>query len=466
MDPSHVVIIGGGFSGTLLALHLLAEPDGPRVTVIDRTGVFGLGAAYATRNPEHLLNTRAGNMSAFPDRPDHFLRWVLDRSDDPELGRMTFVSRMTYGQYVQELLQEAQADGPRSRRLTLVSEDAVSLHRQSEGLRIGLADGQVLKADAVVLALGNLSPAPPPGDRSVQASPRYVAEAWRTDLAGSVDPDDAVLLLGTGLTMIDVVVSLSGSGHRGPMLALSRRGLVPRPHVEAPPHKHAPPARSASLSGALRNLRRLMASGDADWRTVFDGLRPVTAAIWKEMPRPDRARFLRHVRPWWDVHRHRLAPRVAAKIDSLIGSGQLKIAAGRLIEVRRKGEGFEAVWRPRGESTVETTPARWVVNCMGPHADIERAGEPLLNALLAGGLARPDPLHLGLEVDAESRLVDTHGRSRPDFVAVGPLTRSAFWESTAVPDIRNQVAEVAGRLAAHLRTLAVHDPSLYQSADI
>jgi uncharacterized NAD(P)/FAD-binding protein YdhS len=454
LTPGHVVIVGGGFSGALTALHLLADPAGPRVTLVDRTGTFGLGAAYATRDSEHLLNTRAGNMSAFPDRPDHFLRWLLDRSDDPALGRMSFAPRMAYGAYLRDLVAETVA-GEATGRLVLTAADAVSVRRHADGFTVGLADGSALDADATVLALGNLAPAPPPAGDDVLASPRYVAEPWRVDLSGRVGPDDAILLVGTGLTMVDVVASLAAQGHRGPFLALSRRGLLPRAHVEAPPHKHAPPPPDPTLSVSLRTLRRLVATGGADWRTVFDGLRPVTATLWANMRPADRSRFLRHARPWWDVHRHRLAPKVAARIDALRASGQLRVAAGRLVQIRTAGDRFEAVWRPRGKPAMEVAAARWVINCVGPHADVRRAGEPVLDSLLEAGLARPDPLHLGLEVDADSRVVDAEGRTRPDFVAVGPLTRSSFWESTAVPDIRVQVAEVARRLGAHLRRPAI-----------
>lgn len=466
MNPQHVVIVGGGFSGTLLALHLLAEMDGPKVTLIERTGVFGLGAAYATRNPEHLLNTRAGNMSAFPDRPDHFLRWLMDRSDDQAIGRMTFMPRMTYGAYVQELLAAAADKGRATGRLALLTDDAVSIKRRIGGFEIGLASGATLEADAAALALGNLQPMEPPvADRSVLASDHYVAEAWRFDLAGKAGPEDAVFLLGTGLTMVDVVVALNARGHKGPFFALSRRGLLPRPHVEAPPKKHDPPALAGALSGSLRTLRRL-SRGDADWRTVFDGVRPVTKALWRDMPKAVRARFLRHLRPWYDVHRHRLAPEVATRVDAMLASGQLTLGAGRLIEIRKAGDGFEAVWTPRGEQAPQVARAAWVVNCIGPHADIRRAGEPILDCLLDTGLARPDSLRLGLEVDLDSRLVDADGQAQPDLVAVGPLTRSAFWESTAVPDIRNQVAEVAARLAAHLGRTAPSDVERYQAAGI
>jgi uncharacterized NAD(P)/FAD-binding protein YdhS len=466
MNSQHVVVVGGGFSGALTALHLLAERDGPKVTLVERTGVFGLGAAYATNNPEHLLNTRAGNMSAFPDRPDHFLRWLMDRSDDQAIGRMTFMPRMTYGEYIQELLAEASESGRATGRLRLVTDDAIAVERGDGGFAVALAGGETLAADAMVLALGNLQPMQPPvKDASVLASDRYVAEAWRFDLAGKVAPDDAVFLLGTGLTMVDVVVALNARGHHGPFFALSRRGLLPRPHVEAPPKKHSPPELAQTLSGSLRTLRRL-SGGDTDWRTVFDGLRPVTRDLWRTMPAKARARFLRHMRPWYDVHRHRLAPEVASRVQAMLDSGQLTIAAGRLDEIRTAPDGFEIAWRPRGGETGRTDRAAWVVNCIGPHADIRRAGEPLLDGLLGDGLASPDPLRLGLAVDLDSRLIDADGEVHDDLVAIGPLTRSAFWESTAVPDIRVQVAEVTRRLLAHLGAAAPTDAERYQAAGI
>lgn len=463
MNAQHVVVIGGGLSGALAALHILAEPDGPKVTLVERTGVFGLGAAYATRSPEHLLNTRAGNMSAFPDRPDDFLHWLMERSDDQAIGRMSFMPRMTYGAYVQDLLEDAAARaGVRLRR---VADEAASVERGGAGWTVALAGGERLVADAVVLALGNLPPADPPvKDRSVLADARYVAEAWRADLVGRIGQHETVLLMGTGLTMVDVAVALDAAGHRGRMTALSRRGLLPRPHVEAPPKKHAPPALPGTLSGSLRALRRL-SDGDVDWRTVFDGLRPVTRELWRAMPVKARARFLRHLRPWYDVHRHRLAPEVAARVQAMQDGGHLVISAGRVDEVRRGGGGFEIDWRPRGGDAFETLRADWVVNCVGPQADIRRAGDPLLDGMLGDGLVTPDPLSLGLAVDAESRPLDRDGAVRDDFIAIGPLTRSAFWEATAVPDIRVQAAEAMARLLAHLSRSAP-EPARFQAAGI
>lgn len=465
MTSRHVAIVGGGFSGSLLALHLLADADGPAVTLVERSGTFGLGAAYATRNPEHLLNTRAYNMSAFPDRPDHFLNWLKGRPDGQAVERMNFVGRTIYGDYIQALLSEASQKGRAAGRFAAVVDDAVSLARTGAGLSVGFAGGRAIEADAVALALGNLPPAPPPiADKSVLASDRYIPEAWRIDLAQRVGPDDPVFILGTGLTMIDVVVALGAAGHRGPVFALSRRGLVPRAHIDSPPPKLPPLPLKSSLSRSLRTIRDL--SDDYDWRLVFDGLRPVTAALWAVMTPDARRRFLRHARPYWDVHRHRLAPRVAERVDSLRRTGQLKVSAGRLVDIRENGQGFEIVWRPRGENAIETFAAGWVVNCIGPHSNIEQAGEPVLDSILAEGLARPDPLRLGLEIDAESRLVDADGRVGGDFVAVGPLTRSAFWESTAIPDIRVQVAGVAARLAAHLKASTAGEPAIRRRADL
>jgi uncharacterized NAD(P)/FAD-binding protein YdhS len=277
----------------------------------------------------------------------------------------------------------------------------------------------------------------------------------------AVEPQDTVLMLGTGLTMVDVALLLRSRGHRGPLLALSRRGNVPRSH--AAPSKQPDlvlPPLGPRLSQALRVIRAAVRQAEqrgGTWQQVMDALRSATSAYWQGLSLPAKQRFLRHLRPWWDIHRHRLAPEVARRLEALLRDGDLTICRGRLLGalLQDTTDAFpaSALWRPVGDTLVYRVGIHYVVNCMGPGADPARSRSPLLQNLLTAGLARPDALRLGLDVDISGRLIGREGAVADQLFAIGPPTRGIFWESTAVPDIRRHAAVVAiSALAAVART--------------
>lgn len=431
LRPRHVAIVGAGFSGTLLAINLLRH-GGPRATVIERAAAqAGRGVAYSAAREDHLLNVRAGNMSALPDDRDHFVRWLAREG----LGdRTTFVPRRTYGRYLREMLEAARGD-----RLTLIHGQAVGIDTRGDGACVRLDDGRQVDADVAVLALGNLPPHPPAGlDPEALPPGCYVADPWAGDLAAG---DGDVVLLGSGLTAIDAALLLEGQGFAGNILALSRRGLSPRRHVDAPVPAGLRERPAERLSTLVRAVRvRAAAIG---WRGSVDELRPVTQLMWGAADDATRARFLRHLRPWWDVHRHRLAPAVADRIDALVARGQLRFAAGKVVGVTDSA----LHWRPRGEERVVATRAARIVNCTGPQGDLLRSGEPLVRALLAMGTIRPDALRIGLDVDRQSRVVGAEGAVDERLYCIGPMTRGGLWEVVAVPDIRQQNWDLARRLS-------------------
>ncbi len=443
LERPTVVVVGAGFSGLLTALHLLRDADGPRVRLCERRPRFARGAAYSTSDAEHLLNVRAGNMSAFADTPDHFVRW-LERSAParaPRAATGPFVSRGVYGSYLQALLREAAEAAPAG-RLILEADGVETVRPDGAGWRVRLDVGREFPADAVVLAVGNLPPRAPPGfTDAALVSHAYVADPW----GGSMDDVPAegeAVLLGTGLTMVDAALRLARERPGLRLLALSRRGLLPRRHLaEGPP----PLARSPPAGAGVRTLARQLraAAGGADWRAVVDGLRPYVQETWRAWPLAERERFLRHMRPWWDVHRHRLAPAVASKLDHLKASGALATAAGRIERVDPVGGELEVVWSPRGSRERRRLRAAAVVNCTGPNGALAQVRDPLLRGLTEAGLVRADACRLGLDVDASGRLVGREGRANPTLLGVGPLTRGAFWEITSVPDIRVQAAACA-----------------------
>ena len=435
-DRPTVAVIGAGFSGLLTALRLLLAPEGPRVVLIERGPRFGRGAAYSTASPHHLLNVRATNMSALVEQPFHFLDWL--GAAGVAAPDQVFVTRDRYGQYLQSLLREATADTA-SGRLMLEHDDVTSVRPAGDGWSLGLAMGRSLKADAVVLALGNLPPSPPAGtDPALLDSERYVADPWAW--RGPRGPGFRdVLLVGTGLTAVDVALTIADGHGDIRMFALSRHGLLPRVHGEASAVANLG-VPSGPPSEVLAEVRR---RATADWRGAIDGLRPHVQSIWRGWSLAERQQFLRRLRPWWNVHRHRLAPEIAARLDGLRQSGQFAAAAGRIRRLTLQSDGVDVEWTPRGQTITQTRRVGQVINCTGPSGDIAQGDEPLIAALLAAGLVRPDACRLGVDVDARSRAVGVTGHASDSLFAVGPLTRGQFYEMTSVPDIRLQAADCA-----------------------
>lgn len=458
MSGTSIAVVGAGFSGTLLALHLLRRSSpSTRVLLIERNSQFGLGQAYSTGNPNHLLNVRAANMSAFADRPLDFLSWLrtdaaLGEGEQPTGG--AFVSRRLFGSYIRHLLSNELRGG--RERLQLIRGDARALRTGANRVFLQIEGLPPLEADAAVLAIGNFPPEPPPvADGSFYSSNLYRPDPWAPDALTDLDSGATVLLIGTGLTMVDAVVSLLDAGHRGRITALSRRGLVPHRHSAAPPGAEpqplSVPTAVVKLLALVRRECRRGAARRVTWHQIIDQLRPFTQDLWQAMSLEDRRRFLRHLRPWWDIHRHRLAGPVADRIDAARASGQLAIRAGRIRAFRERGALVEVAYRPRGTDRLETIVAARVVNCSGPGCDYERIADPLIRNLLSEGLVRPDPLRLGLDVTNTCALLSRDGAIAPNLFAVGPVTKGAFWEITAVPDIRRQCEYLAGHLAGLIK---------------
>ena len=430
-----VAIVGGGASGTILAAQLARR--GIEAALIDGSGRAGKGVAYSTTEPAHLLNVRAEGMSAWAGDPDHFAR----RFESEGGRRRDFAQRRLFGRYLGEILDEAVASG----RTDLVHASATRAERADGRWRVTLDDGSAIDARAVALAIGNQEP------ESLRAfsgvGERFIGNPWGETARSAVealatDAGDA-LLIGTGLTMVDLVLSLDAAGHHGRIVALSRRGQVPRSHGDYEPAPVETDEVPHGRVGAIwRWLRRR--SADRGWRAAVDSLRPHSHRLWQSLDLDEQRRFLRHARPWWDVHRHRIAPEVAATIHRLIGEGRLQVMAGRVVSAKDAGSGLEVEVHPRGAETSRRMTFDYAFNCTGPLHSIERTRDPLLRSLLDGGQASPDQLGMGLDVDERSRAGER-------LWALGPLTKGRYWEIIAVPDIREQAASVADDIARELQ---------------
>jgi uncharacterized NAD(P)/FAD-binding protein YdhS len=448
-DPRRIIIVGGGASGVLLACHLLRDTSEDfRVTLIEKRPALGRGMAYSTAQPGHLLNVRATNMSAFADDELHFCRWLAERGGNTCDGQgrpPLFAQRYLYGQYISELIAPYIGEGG---RLEALRGEGRTIATGADGVRIGMDDGSFVIGDIAVLATGH--------DEMKREGPGCYVNPWESPSAAGVDRDAAVLIRGTGLTMVDYVVSLRANGHRGPIYAMSRRGLLPQPHrpVQALVLERRDIPFGTSLVTLWRWLRGLakatMAEG-GDWRSVVDGIRPNTWELWRRLPFDSKQRFLRHARAWWEVHRHRMAPEIAEQIEDAIASGQLRIVPAKTLALVPRDTGAHVTYRRRGSAKTETLEIAKVAECTGVYTDPLATTNPLLKHLIAQGLARPDPIGIGIEVGEDCAIVDRSGAASPLLYAVGPLTRAAFWEIMAVPDIRVQCAELARHLRARLK---------------
>jgi uncharacterized NAD(P)/FAD-binding protein YdhS len=447
MAGVRVAVIGAGVSGVLTAIHLLwrCRPQ-DRIYLVERSAQLGPGVAYGTRHPLHLVNVRADNMSAFADEPDHFIRWLakLDEEERAAAGRKTmaglFVRREVYGRYVQTLLGDTIIRQGGAQNLYIVTDTATALRSSGAGYRLETDGGRTYEVDAAVIAVGNF----PPADGTV---PGYVGNPWAEDALDGIVPDRPVLILGTGLTAVDVVLMLQDRGFAGPIHALSRRGLLPQAHAPSSPwaglRLGAEDRRSLStLTAAVRREVRRAAEVGVDWRCVVDALRPHVQLLWRELSPADRRRFVRHVRPWWDVHRHRMAPPIAEAVAAARREGVLQVTSGRLLGMEPGDRGVEVRWRAR-DGSEQALMAQRVIDCRGPGTDYARLPHPLIRQLLGQGLVRPDPNRLGLETTPHGALVAEDGAPSPTLFAIGPVTRGTFWEIISVPDIREQAEQVA-----------------------
>ena len=462
-----VAIIGAGFSGTLTAIHLLTQPRGEpplRVALIEKElTAFGRGVAYGTVCAKHLLNVPAGKMGAFPDRLDHFLGWL--RAHPEELAAVglagvdagSFVPRVLYGKYVAALLREAEAQAPgRFRRIVGEAVDLSPPEDADGPWRVELADGRGLCAERVVLALGTFPPGDPRlRDSRFHRSPRYLYSPWSAEtherLAG---PGDA-LILGSGLTGLDLLLTLRERKREGTLHILSRRGLFPQPHRAGLPPWPAflrtgelPKTARAMLHVLRAEIARAAAAG-SDWRAVIDSLRPFTQEFWQGLSLAERGRFLRHLRALWEPHRHRAAPQALAVKDELERDGRLRCHRGWIERIAEAdgGSTLEVTWRPRGRGEKrEVLRVNHVVNCTGPECNYHRLGDPLISNLFARGLARPDALVLGLDVASDGEVRDVHGAVHGRLFTLGSPQKGRLLETTAVPELRVQARDLAARL--------------------
>jgi uncharacterized NAD(P)/FAD-binding protein YdhS len=465
---ANVAIVGGGFSGTTLAAQLLRR-TGPSfsVLVVEKTSSVGRGLAYGKQSRSLLLNVRARNMSAFADDPHHFLRWAQSNFD-PAAGPGSFLPREVYGRYVEEILREAAASVG-GQRLEWLKDEALALAPAGGGaMEIRLSSGSRVLADRVVLALGNF----PPGDPLAgwDGAPRrcYFRDPGSPEAFEGMTHLDSILLIGSGLTSVDVAIQLRAHGFQRAIHIVSRHGLLPQSHKPTdacPPfwNESSPRTTRALLCLVREQVRRGRSEG-MEWQSVFDSLRPLVAEIWQSLPEPEKRGFLRHVRPYWEVHRHRAAPQIAKLVDDDIARRQIQVHAGRITNYEEDERQATVAYRNRTTGKEHSLRVNRVINCTGPETDCRRLRDPLVSFLLGAGFVRPDPLFLGLDVSPEGALVNREGAISESIYTVGPARKGNLWESTAVPELRVQVHKLVEHLlSTEGKSPRPHLPNLHFS---
>ncbi|MFC4728665.1 FAD/NAD(P)-binding protein [Coralloluteibacterium thermophilus] len=433
--PTHaLLIVGGGAGGALVALHALRRaPAGARILLVEPAATLAAGIAYATRWPEHLLNVPAGRMSAFPDAPGDFVAALAeDGHADPDHLAHVYAPRRDYGAYLRARLSAARAAS--AARFEVVHGRAVALDPATGG--IVLDDGRRFEGDTVALALGN-------APRRLRADGVQAVEAWDYDAIRGIPVDARVAIVGAGLSMVDALLSLDATGHRGPVEVLSRHALLPRPHAAHGPAFAADLDALLALPGVrarTRLLRRWVEAAAAQglpWQAVMEALRPHVQRLWRTLGAAEQRRFLRHAVRHWDVHRHRIAPEVHATVQAAIDAGRVRLHRGRALAIARDAGGL------RIETGAGPLRADVVVNATGVESAAARMRNPLLDDLLARGAARPGPHGIGVDTDAEGALLDAAGTPQPRVRVAGSLRIGTLWESLAVPELRVQAAAIA-----------------------
>lgn len=449
INTQHIAIVGGGFSGVALAAALHRYAKQPiEIYLFEKSGQFGAGDAYRTPYVWHLLNARAGEMSALQDEPDQFVRWLQLNAatylDTSAPHARQFVPRVLYSQYLCSLMTTIFRDESGLVKLHLIPDEIVDLTHDAHNIKLTSSKGKEFIVDHSVLAIGNNPPARMP--YSMPQNIQCIENPWDYTALKNIPKDAPVMIVGTGLSMIDAVLTLHHQHHRGKIFALSRRGLLPLPHTE---HCHTAkldinnlPRDVKSLMKVLRAEADRMIEAGEDWRGIMQQIRCNLQDIWAQMDERNKKRFMRHVLSYWNVHRHRVHEKLSELLNKMQQAGQLEIMSGRLIGVSEQG----VTARLRHQQETKLFPVTHLINCMGSSNHISAKDQPMLAALMQRGNVCHDELKLGLLTNRKYELITAQGKVLPACYTLGPPMRGVVWECVAVPEIRQQCKELAQQL--------------------
>jgi uncharacterized NAD(P)/FAD-binding protein YdhS len=447
---SKVIIIGGGLSGSLLAMQLARSPGGSEVVLIEKNPEFlGRGVAYQYDFTHQPLNVVAGGMSLFPDKPLDFVRWLeanhfrynhLIDQVSPE----AFIPRKIFGDYVLENLEKIQQEV--SERLQIRIDEAISIMDFGKRKTVVFASGNALHADHVILALGNF----PPADlfathNPVQNDPRYFASPWSDRVYSDIKGDEDILLVGSGLTAVDIVLGLIVRKFRGKVTMLSRRGVFPLPHDLTHQAISITVPENYSPRKMLLWVRYLMRKNpEVPWSVIIDGLRPYTQKIWLQWIVSDKQYFLKKIRPYWEIARHRIPSASSERLNNMMEKGQLVLKKGTIEEASVSSNGIEILYR--SESGLNSQVFQKVINCTGPESNYRKVRFPIIVDLIARGKVKIDELGLGIKCTPEGSIINDQGEVEQGIWCIGPMRKAVLWETTALRELREQSSALAAMM--------------------
>lgn len=449
-------IIGGGFCGALTAVHLLRNNrDDISLLLFDAANDPGKGVAYSTYTASHLLNVKAKNMSAFPEDPEHFVRWLLNREAvgnvEKEMIAESYQPRATYGTYLAELFSHECRHS--AERLQVIRKRVTGFRKSGTLHLLTAADGSEYEVDRTVLATGNFAPGKPKGvPLAFTSSKLYFSDPWSKQAVMSYGDNRPVLIVGTGLTMVDVVQGLREEGYEGKIVALSPKGFRILSHRDYEPQPQIldalhPPYRLDEVFRLFRKHIREVHARGVSGEAVVDAVRSKTSDIWASFSLEEKKRFMAHLRHLWGLARHRLPKEIHTMIQSEIDRGLLSVRPGRILDIHEENGAATVTFFNRDMAAIEQLTVGRVINCTGPQSDVRRMEDPLLRSLLESGLITPDPLDLGLRCDHDGHPIGSDDTIEPSLIVLGSLLKGDRWESTAVPELRKQAQAAAGKLS-------------------
>lgn len=432
----------------MLAVNLIKHGgDEPlEINLVEKHGVIGRGVAYSTVEDIHLLNVPAAKMGAFPDDVEHFQRWL--EKNDYDYAPGDFVPRKIYGLYLREVFSDTISNRDSNVSVNILDDEAIDVLTYDDSALVLLSSGEVLPSHRVVLAFGNfLSPIPATETSEFTSSEKFFQNAWDADLPGKVAPQDDILIIGTGLTAVDNILSFHHKDHKGKITALSTHGWFPAVHQPAQPY----PSFRDEIEGE-KNIRRIFKAirihcrHNTNWRGVIDSLRPYTQEVWHGLPVEEKQRFMRRLRRVWDISRHRIPPKCNDILEKMRADGSLDVRRGKLTDIRVSDGRFEVIFNARGQK--QTLLVDSVVNCTGSESNFARVDLPLVKSLLEKGEIEPDELRLGLKATLDGKIINRENQTSNVLSTLGTALKGVLWESTAMPEIRAQARKLALDLLA------------------
>jgi uncharacterized NAD(P)/FAD-binding protein YdhS len=454
--PPTIAIIGGGFCGTMVAVHLLQQSQPVRIVLINSRYPLSKGIAYSSYSNKHLLNVPAKNMGAFPEDPGHFVKWlknhenygVLDLHELPDM----YLPRNIYGQYLKDIFENAIRKKNQHVAIEFVHDMAIDLFKLNDGYQVHFSVSPPIKANKVVLAMGNHTPRDPYfGNPQFAGSRRYFSNPWLKEAVNHPENEKNILIIGNGLTMVDVVLGLRENGFTGKIYSLSPHGFKILPHRKFESYRKMvdelqKPYKLHELVSLFRKHVAALRTENRSAEAIVDSFRPLTQHIWKELSTREKQRFLFHLRHLWGVARHRLPMNIHKEIQQLILDDKLEIIAGKIeLAIDNESSAEIRIRRRYKNETLQLFVDR-VINCTGPESNLNKMSDPLIQNLLNARLIQADELHLGINATENGQVISESSLPDENLLTLGTWLKGILWESTAIPELRIQAKTIADQL--------------------